>query len=71
MGGGEITKRGKGLVLLAVVPIPEEAAQETIAEIKDEFPDLEFHFVYQKYVVNQNGAPGGEVDIPEGTYQGT
>ncbi|KAJ4345687.1 uncharacterized protein N0V89_011822 [Didymosphaeria variabile] len=64
MGGGEITKRGKGLVLLAVIPFPEDAAKETLAEIREEFPDLEYHYIFQKFVINQNSAPGGDVDVP-------
>ncbi|KAJ4287397.1 hypothetical protein N0V90_012797 [Kalmusia sp. IMI 367209] len=64
-GGAEITKRGRGLVLLAVIPFPEDAAKTTLAEIKEEFPDLEYHYIFQKFEVRKNGAPGGDVDVPE------
>jgi hypothetical protein len=65
MGGGEITKR-RGVVVLAVIPFPEDAAKNTIAEIKEEFPDLEYHYIFQKFEVKPNGLPGGDVDVPAG-----
>ncbi|KAL5418261.1 hypothetical protein PMIN04_007418 [Paraphaeosphaeria minitans] len=64
MGGGEITKRGSGLVLLAVLPLPENAAKDTIAEIKEEFPDLEYHYLFQKLEIKKNSPPDGHVDVP-------
>lgn len=66
MGGGEITKRGSGLVLLAVIPFPEDAAKQTIAEIKEEFPDLEYHYIFQKNQPKKNNPPGGDVNVPAG-----
>lgn len=66
MGGGEITRRGKGLVVVAVTPFPENAVKETLAEIREEFPDLEYHFFLQDFTVNRNTMPGGEVEVPNG-----
>ncbi|KAF1975353.1 hypothetical protein BU23DRAFT_459346 [Bimuria novae-zelandiae CBS 107.79] len=65
MGGGEITKRGKGLVVLAVKTFPEDAVKETLAEIKEEFPDLEFHYIWPKFEVKKNDMPDSdESEIP-------
>ena len=63
MGGGEITKRGHGLVVLAVIPFPDDAAREAIADIKKEFPDLEYQYIFHKF----EGFPGSPVDVPAGT----
>lgn len=63
MGGGEITKRGDGLVVLAVIPFPDDAAKEAIADIKKEFPDLEYKYIFHKF----EGFPGSPVDVPAGT----
>ena len=64
MGGGVITKRGRGLVLLAVIPFPEESAKETLAEIKEEFPDLEYKYIFQQF----QSFAGSPVHVPAGNY---
>ena len=60
MGGGQYTKRGKGLVVLAAIPFPEASVKGTLAEIEEEFPDLEYHYVQHKW-------GSGDLDVPAGT----
>ncbi|KAK3208580.1 hypothetical protein GRF29_77g1131578 [Pseudopithomyces chartarum] len=60
MGGGVITKRGRGLVLLAIIPLPEESVKETLAEIKEEFPDLEYKYIFQQF----QSFAGSPVHVP-------
>ncbi|KAH7123774.1 hypothetical protein B0J11DRAFT_321186 [Dendryphion nanum] len=67
MGGGpEVPLRGgqkSHRLLLAVLPWPEEQAEGPIADIKKEFPDLEFHYIQEKI------EDRGKVEVPKELYE--
>lgn len=67
MGGGpEVpvpdSERRREL-LLAVLPWPEEQATKSIADIKREFPNLDVHYIHEKY---EDKAERGKIDVPKG-----
>ncbi|KAF2013198.1 hypothetical protein BU24DRAFT_231980 [Aaosphaeria arxii CBS 175.79] len=72
MGGGPETPQrstgdGEGSrdLLLAVLPWPESEPQHTIAKIKEDFPNLDVHYV-QDYL---NKADRGKTNVPEELYK--
>jgi hypothetical protein len=69
MGGGpELPLKGEGSkksdLLLAVLPWPEDYSKKIIGEIKEEFPDLEFHYIQQKFTTERDDR--SKADVPEG-----
>ena len=67
MGGGpEAPVRDSQIrreLLLAVLPWPEEQAAKSIADIKREFPNLDVHYIHEKY---DNKAERGKTEVPKG-----
>ena len=68
MGGGpELPLRAgeqKRDLVLAVLPWPEESSAKIIAEIKEEFPDLDFHYIHEAYTALPKNR--GKTAVPEG-----
>lgn len=68
MGGGpelphqEGSKAG-GELLLCVLPWPENHSYKVIGKIKDEFPNLEVHYIWEKY---DDKKDRGKIEVPEG-----
>lgn len=65
MGGGpEYPQRGEHEreLLLCVLPWPEKASEKVIGEIRDEFPNLEMHYIAQTY----EDLKTGKTEVPEG-----
>ncbi|KAF2253341.1 hypothetical protein BU26DRAFT_515709 [Trematosphaeria pertusa] len=64
MGGGpEYPQRGEHEreLLLCVLPWPEKASEKVIGEIRDEFPNLEMHYIAQTY----EDLKTGKTEVPE------
>lgn len=68
MGGGPEALHRDGErardLLLAVLPWPEKAAEKSIAGIKEEFPNLEVHYIPEQY--SERKEERGKVAVPEG-----
>jgi hypothetical protein len=68
MGGGPeapLQNRDKSRdFLLAVLPWPEKVAEKSIAAIKEEFPNLDVHYIPETYSEREENR--GKVSVPEG-----
>jgi hypothetical protein len=51
-------------LLLAVLPWPEKVAEKSIAAIKEEFPNLDVHYIPETYSEKEENR--GKVSVPEG-----
>ncbi|KAF2270633.1 hypothetical protein CC78DRAFT_528386 [Lojkania enalia] len=65
MGGGP--QETSLEVLLCVLPWPEKESQKTIAEIKEEFPGYEFHYIHEHQY--ENRSQRGKINVPEDIYK--
>lgn len=68
MGGGPEAPLRNGAksrdLLLAVLPWPEKAAEKSIVAIKEEFPNLDVHYIPETY--SEKHEKRGKVSVPEG-----
>lgn len=65
MGENPAAEGGKSReLLLAVLPWPEADLEKEIKDIKEEFPEYDFHYISEKFT--EKVAERGKLKVPEG-----
>lgn len=68
MGGGPEYPAPDGAsrreLLLAVLPWPESSSAKIVQEIKEEFPNLDIHYIAEPYAAKKEDR--GKIEVPEG-----